>query len=671
MASPDSSMDESLEEFLAREGIKFERPLGKVDEAVEKEEVLKKSSSNAPKSVVDERGFDLDEFTSSLTNKVNTVADERGFDPSEFDMTDIQADLLLPACAKITDVLRANGFNVTKFDHNDIDMHQKLAVGAVDQWAESVIPCLVEMMERLDSRTSDLNDSVMSTTKRVVSHEALEANVRELQERLLLSERHGNELELKLRKHQHESKEQGSKAKDGFADSKKTIRGLEDKVKEHERRVRQRDSELQRLKEKLLAVAKKEKETAERHRIALDMLRTGEVSFNASNASFTSAKSAHSSSNSSSGGGGHGRNNRKNAPTAADVIAALENQRDSLEDRNAELDRQVVDLTGALRDSANNSRDGSFVSSVGSKDLHTEGDGSREEGGDSFDDADRSDSARAMYDKIKHQSREIAKLEHRINVFKASEADTMGLVKQLKDRNEELRERVENLRLELEVRPTPKQWAAKEAEVAEAENKLHDLVMMRGEAAELEAWRKHMSLTDRIKIDKRNHELGLWAMDSLPKTVTKEVLQAVCRELDVSDVSEVAPGIQKLKAVVKAVPRMERFISQVCAYLFERDPALQALQGRGLQGRSRPSMEDVLPVLQSWWDSMGKVEKLAAFQDKVLAELHRREMLLTHQSQSAGSTYSAILLFFLLFLFVISFVHSLSLIHLLLHACLP
>jgi hypothetical protein len=32
-------------------------------------------------------------------------------------------------------------------------------------------------------------------------------------------------------------------------------------------------------------------------------------------------------------------------------------------------------------------------------------------------------------------------------------------------------------------------------------------------------------------VDKRNHELGLWLLDSLPKATMKEVLQTVCREV--------------------------------------------------------------------------------------------------------------------------------------------
>lgn len=34
-----------------------------------------------------------------------------------------------------------------------------------------------------------------------------------------------------------------------------------------------------------------------------------------------------------------------------------------------------------------------------------------------------------------------------------------------------------------------------------------------------------------LQVDKRNHELGLWLLDSLPKATMKEVLQTVCREV--------------------------------------------------------------------------------------------------------------------------------------------
>ena len=63
------------------------------------------------------------------------------------------------------------------------------------------------------------------------------------------------------------------------------------------------------------------------------------------------------------------------------------------------------------------------------------------------------------------------------------------------------------------------------------EERLHDLILLRGEAAEIRMWRKHLTTADRIKVDRRNHELGLWLLDSLPKATMKEVLQTVCREV--------------------------------------------------------------------------------------------------------------------------------------------
>ena len=125
------------------------------------------------------------------------------------------------------------------------------------------------------------------------------------------------------------------------------------------------------------------------------------------------------------------------------------------------------------------------------------------------------------------------------------------------------------------------------------ESKLHDVVMMKGEAEELMNWRKHLSTSDRIKADRRNHELKLWLLESLPKSVMQEVLQNLCREMDVSDVSEIHAGIVKMKTVIRAVPRMEQFITSVCNFVFQKD------RPRHPEGdiNTRPSMEDAIPIL--------------------------------------------------------------------------
>ena len=146
-----------------------------------------------------------------------------------------------------------------------------------------------------------------------------------------------------------------------------------------------------------------------------------------------------------------------------------------------------------------------------------------------------------------------------------------------------------------------------------------DVLMMREEVAELQGWKKHMSTKDRIRADRRNYELGLFALESLPKDVMKEALFCACRELDVSELSELKPGIAKLKAVVRAVPRMERFITSVCSYVFARGgPALQ----------EKPVMEDALPVLKSWWQNHKSAQTMRSFALDIFTEMKRRESML-------------------------------------------
>jgi len=117
--------------------------------------------------------------------------------------------------------------------------------------------------------------------------------------------------------------------------------------------------------------------------------------------------------------------------------------------------------------------------------------------------------------------------------------------------------------------------------------------MMRKETSEIESWRKHLNTRDRIKADRRNFELGLYLIDSLPKAVMKEALQTVCRELNISDISEIKPSLDKLKAVIKTVPRMEKFISEVCTFVFTKSKRIE-------EGNEKPMIEEVLPILKSY-----------------------------------------------------------------------
>jgi hypothetical protein len=92
----------------------------------------------------------------------------------------------------------------------------------------------------------------------------------------------------------------------------------------------------------------------------------------------------------------------------------------------------------------------------------------------------------------------------------------------------------------------------------------------------------------------------------------KDVLQSICRELDLSDIADIQPAIAKLKAVVVAVPRMDRFITLVSTFVFQRWEDWQEMQShrQGQQQQQRVergttqkqqkkyTLEDVIPILK-------------------------------------------------------------------------
>jgi flagellar biosynthesis chaperone FliJ len=192
--------------------------------------------------------------------------------------------------------------------------------------------------------------------------------------------------------------------------------------------------------------------------------------------------------------------------------------------------------------------------------------------------------------------RQLEHLSHKIKVFENASLEKEELISKLKRMIADLRDEVDNLRSELDARPSAKQWAHAQQEIKELEEKLHDAMMLRKETNDIQFWKKHMSTRDKIRTDRRNFELGLWLIDSLPKTVLKESLQMVCRELNISEVSDIKPSLDKMKAVIHSIPRMENFIEQVCMFLFKRSKRTghESLEKSLI---AKPILEEVLPLL--------------------------------------------------------------------------
>jgi len=483
-----------------------------------------------------------------------------------------------------------------------------VSVFVIDTWAESVYTSVTELIERSGEQSSKMKDASISAWQDGMTQDVLKARISDLQAKLFDAENRERKMNVKLGLVNDGATKATKDAKEGETAAKKRIRNLEMLLAEQERKVRQKDNELIKLTEKLRLAAVKERDANSRRSDALKSRTPG------------------------SPGGAPG------------VIDALEHENASLKNDVNDLTKQISKLTGALRkaenatisvgamkstsisssripDSDDESGHGSTPSQIKDEqsiltenlDRSTDGDSIRQE---------EAAIARAMYDKIKDQQRTIDQQSHRMDLLSNQISDGEELMKTYRHRTSELQNEIENLRLEVEARPPLKAWNAKVKEVEELEGKLHDVIMMRKESAELEGWKKHVGTRERIKADRRNHELGLWILESLPKAVMKDVVEAACRELDINDISEIVPCIAKLKAVVKAVPRMERFIANVCNYVFQRADNTLSLP-------AKPTMEDIIPVLKKWWEGQKIGSEYQKFYKQIANELGRRETLLS------------------------------------------
>jgi hypothetical protein len=134
---------------------------------------------------------------------------------------------------------------------------------------------------------------------------------------------------------------------------------------------------------------------------------------------------------------------------------------------------------------------------------------------------------------------------------------------------------IENLNLELLNRPTYKQFRELALENEILQQKLDDILALRDAASASSTWKSHLSTAEKIKIDKKNHELRLHLIDSLPTDIMRDTLKMICRELETPDISEIRPRLVKLKSAVRYVPRLQKFIETVQNYVISRNRTVE------------------------------------------------------------------------------------------------
>lgn len=188
---------------------------------------------------------------------------------------------------------------------------------------------------------------------------------------------------------------------------------------------------------------------------------------------------------------------------------------------------------------------------------------------------------------------------------------------QADERNASLAEENGNLILELQSRPSVKQLRDAERRAEQVQAKLSRERAGASEAAmeekrlakEMESKLKRsepLLTAAQIKRDKAIHHLRLGPVARLPKDVLVDLVQDICIQLELDDVGLLESGVAKLLRVMRAVPRMERFIAEVSEVVFV-DGAAHVHEHVGRDPHQVPT------VLKGWLGSLGTLASLHEF----------------------------------------------------------
>lgn len=210
MEEEDSSIDGDLEDFLRQNGIdSWNIP----------------SIANSNDKFGMQEGVvygDSDEVDPSELSSYHNIAKHAGSSEG--------APIIMPSAHKVMQMLDENGFESYRLNAGDISSDHKISVFVVDNWASTIVQCLEEMTVRLDAQNQAVKDVSLTTRQAEVSHEALETRVRVLQDKLLEAERKVKASEAKANRIEEENIKSTKVKKSDDGDSKRLIRGLEEKV---------------------------------------------------------------------------------------------------------------------------------------------------------------------------------------------------------------------------------------------------------------------------------------------------------------------------------------------------------------------------------------------------------------------------------------------------------
>lgn len=171
----------------------------------------------------------------------------------------------------------------------------------------------------------------------------------------------------------------------------------------------------------------------------------------------------------------------------------------------------------------------------------------------------------------------------------------------------ELKEENANLALEAESRPSIRDYRLSQRRIHELERQVAESKLALQEATDLHELRRYMGTKELVERDRLDHRLHLNRLNALPRETTLEVVKEVCRVLNLTDITRITPSLEKLCRVVAAVPRMEKFIRDVCGFVFLSGGAADSARA---DADPPFELERVVPTLQLWSAERQKLHAL-------------------------------------------------------------
>jgi len=396
---------------------------------------------------------------------------------------------------------------------------------------------------------------------------------------------------------------------------KTEVAALTHKLSLCEHRVRAKEAVLERVQSRCEAAVAKERAARERD---VDLFRRIHQRDPASEA----------------GGGAAGRRDAK----TLEMIHAFETQRDALQAELRGLRREVQRM-GTREERENRRPPMAQAQQEQEPEQHQQRAGAPPPSGS----AKAVAAARAELDEQRARANAARKAEQAV-LRKVEKLESE--LREARGRSAEATDDASNLRLELESRPTMRDWRAAQRRTGMLETRLEEAERALQGSSDARALRNYLRQRDAasgaklptaelVRRDKENHRLALHRLDALPRETAVEVLQAACRELGVTEVSLIAPGIRKMAKAMMALPRMERFIREVCSFVFMNPragdgvPAVDGVeagqqQQQQQQQQQRGSLEAVVPTLRQWLAKLRAFASLREFELLVTSELLKR-----------------------------------------------